>query len=402
MIKVAMVSSIRPETNYSAYLIEALQMTPGVLSVDSGSQDRRIEVLVYCEKDDRNLEVDLKHLNLCWNRDWRYFYQILIQAKKDKIDVLHFQHEINMYGGPRTAVLFPFLILLARIFGFHPVVTLHAAVPVRQFNQDFLKVFEWPRPELLAPVVKIIFPAIYFLIGLFAKKIIVHSPGIREILASDYKINVKKIEVVPHGVPEDVSYQLSDVSGQLLEKLGDKKFLLYFGYLHRRKGLEYLVNAFKKVSEKYPDLFLVLAGGTILPNYARELEVQIKSLNLTARVFITGFLGLSDLRYLLSNCEFVVLPAVYSIAASGPLAQVFAHEKAVIVSDLGVYREEIQNGVNGLLAKVRDDKDLANQIDLLLTNKGLKENIVENIRLIRQERSWSKIAVLTLMVYKKF
>lgn len=390
MIRVAMVSGIRPETNYTTYLIQALQKI----------KDPNLEVLAYCEKDPLNLEVPLKNLNLCWNRDWRYVYQILLQAKKDKVDVLHFQHEINMFGGPRTAVLFPLLIFLARISGFQPVVTLHAAIPIKSFDEDFLKVFEWPRPNLLAPVVKIIFPTIYFFIGLFAKKIIVHSSGIKNILASDYKINSSKIEVIAHGVPEDVSYQLSAVGGQLLEKISDKKFLLYFGYLHRRKGLEYLVAAFKKVSEKYPDLILVLAGGTILPNYTRELEAQIKSLNLTDRIFVTGFLGLTGLRYLLSRCEFVVLPAVYSIAASGPLAQVFAHEKAVIVSDLGVYREEIQNGVNGLLAKVRDEADLANKIELLLTDPELKRKIINEARLLREERSWVKIAGRTLKIYE--
>lgn len=390
MLRVAMVSSIRPETNYSAYLIDALQK----------NGDAGFEVLVYCEKDQKNLEVPLKNIKLCWDRDWRYFYQVIAQARKDKIDILHFQHEINMYGGPRTAVIFPFLVLLARFFKFNPVVTIHAAVPVARFNEEFLKVFQWPKPKLLSPLVKIIFPTIYFFIGLFATKVIVHSPGLKKILMSDYKINTRKIEVIPHGVPEEVGYQLSDVSGQLLEKMGDKKFLLYFGYLHRRKGLEYLIDAFKKISEKQTDLILVLAGGAILPNYASELGAQVGSLNLSDRIIVTGFLNLTDLRFLLDRCEFVVLPAVYSIAASGPLAQVFAHEKAVIVSDLGVYREEIQNGVNGLLTRVRDSEDLANQIELLLTNQPLKDKIVNNIKLIHQERGWLNIARQTLTLYR--
>lgn len=389
MLKVGMVSSITPETNYTAYLIDALQKY----------FSDKLEVLAYCEKDPVNKKTNLKNLRLCWNRDWRYFFQVPLQAKKDKLNILHFQHEINMFGGPRTAALFPFLVLISRFLGLKPLVTIHAAVPVGQFNADFLKVFEWPKPNLLAPVVKIIFPTIYFLIGLFSKKIIVHSPGIKELLVRDYLFNRGKIEVIPHGVPGDVSYQLSEVSRQLLEKLGNKKFLLYFGYLHRRKGLEYLIRAFKPVSQKYPDLYLVLGGGTVLPNYSREMEELVSSLGLQDRVIITGFLKLTDLRYLLDKCDFVVLPAIYSIAASGPLAQVFAHEKAVIVSSLGVYSEEIKNGVNGLLAKVGEAEDLKDKMLSLLENEDLRNVISSQVSMLKKERGWKNIAEKTLKVY---
>lgn len=391
MLKVAMVSSIRPETNYTAYLIEALQKYY--------SED--CDVLVYTDKDKLNLEVPLSNINLVWDRDWNFLFQIIRQSIKDKINVIHFQHEINMFGGPRTAVLFPFMVLFSRFLGFNPVVTVHAAVPVKDFNADFLKVFEWPKPELLAPIVKIIFPTIYFLIGLFSKKIIVHSPGIKELLVKDYSFNGNKIEVIPHGVPEDVSYQLLDVSGQLLEKVEGKKFLLYFGYFHRRKGLEFLIKAFKSISQKYSDIYLILGGGTVLPNYSKEMEELVSSLGLSNRIIVTGFLKLVDLNYLLDECEFVVLPAVYSIAASGPLAQVFAHEKAVIVSDLGVYREEIKPEVNGLLAKAGDVDDLGAKIELLLNDPALKEKIVKNVVSIHGERKWGIIAGKTLKVYEE-
>lgn len=385
-----MVSTIQPETNYTAYLIDGLQ----------GHYGGNCEVLVYTDKDSRNQEVKLQNIKLVWNRDWNFLLQIIRQSLKDKINIIHFQHEINMFGGPRTAVLFPFLVLATRLLGFKPVVTIHAAVPVREFNAEFLKVFEWPKPKLLAPFVRIIFPTIYFLIGLFAKKIIVHSPGIKAILSQEYKINGSKIEVIPHGVPEDVSYQLPAVSGQLLDKLAQKKFLLYFGYFHRRKGLEFLIRAFESISHKYPDLNLVLGGGTILPGYFHEIKNLVCELELSERVYITGFLRLPDLRFLLSHCEFVVLPAVYSIAASGPLAQVFAHEKAVIVSDLGVYAEEIRPDFNGLLARVGDASDLEKKILRLLEDPELCRSIIKNVSLIRRERSWQAVAGKTLKVYE--
>lgn len=390
MIKVAIVSSIRPETNYSAYLIKALQKNCA----------DRVLVYSYCENEKENEAIDLENKRYCWDRNWRYFFQVLSQARQGGVNLLHFQHEINMFGGPRTAVIFPFLVLASRILGFKPIVTVHAVVPRKEFNRTFLEVFEWPKPILTLPLVKIVFPVIYFLIGLFAKKIIVHSPGLRDLLVTDYSFNSQKIEVIPHGIPEAISYPLSEVSRQLLDRLGDKKLLLYFGYLHRRKGLEVLIRALAKVVKDFPDLRLVLGGGTVMPGYLRELEELIRRLKINDRVLVTGFLKLTDLRYLIDGCHFVVLPAIYSIAASGPLAQVWAQGKAVIVSDLGVYHEEIRDRVNGLLAKVGDVDDLAGRMKELLIDETLRASIQKEVLRIREERDWRKISEKTVQIYQ--
>ena len=387
MLKVALVSSIRPETNYTAYLIDALQ-----------KHHSFTETLVYTDREPENLKVGLRNVRLVWNRDWPFVFQIIAQAVKDRVNVLHFQHEINMYGGPRTAVLFPILVLVARIFRFNPVVTFHAAVPIKSLDVNFLKVFSWPYPRLLAPLVRIVFPLIYFSSGFFAKRVIAHSQGLKEILVRDYHIGSGKITVIPHGVPEDVSYDPLMVSPNI-KKFGESKFILYFGYFHRRKGLEFLIRAFKEVSQTHPDLVLVLAGGTIIEHYLKEVEDLIVSMNLQEKVKITGFVRLPDLRFLLENSEFIVLPAVYSIAASGPLAQVFAHEKAVIGSDLGVYREEIVNNFNGLLAKAADAEDLRDKIITLIENPQLVKTISENVAGVKKERSWSTVAGQTIKVY---
>lgn len=400
-----MVSSIRPETNYSAYLIEALQklrirtMTPGVLSVDSGSLSSQVEVFAYCERDEKNKEVPLSNLRLCWDRNWRFFYQILRQAGLDKIDIIHLQHEVNMYGGPRTTAIFPFLILMSRILGFKTVVTVHAAVPVRYFDAEFLKVFEWPAPHLLAPVVRVVFPVIYFLIGIFSSRVIVHTTGLKNTLVKDYFFNPGNISVIPHGIPEDVSYEISAVSPSIKERLGEQRFILYFGYIHRRKGLDVLIKAFGSIQSEYPDLVLVIGGGTILPGYSDELKGLVKRLDIENKVIITGFLNLNDLRYLLDRSQFVVLPAIYSIAASGPLAQVFAHEKPVIVTKIGSYAEEITDGVDGLLVEKGSVESLAIGLRRLMTDDELKRKIVDNVKSKHEARRWLKIAGLTLNIY---
>lgn len=390
MIRVVLVSSILPETNYSAYLAESIQKCC----------KGEIELLIYTEKDKRNLKVALSNVRLVWDRDWQFVFQIISQALKDKVNLVHLQHEINMYGGARTAVLFPLLVLLLRLFGFRTIVTVHAAIPLPMIDQRLLEVFNWPHPRLLTPLVRIIFPVVYFLIGLFAHKIIVHTQVIRECLNRFYLVKADKIVVIPHGVPDTVETSVADGKGDYLSQIAGKKVILYFGYLHRRKGLDYLLKAFAKLTNDFPDHVLVLAGGAIQSDYFLELQELARRLGVEDAVCFTGFVSLKELRHLMTICEFVVLPAIYSIAASGPLAQVFAHEKPVVVSDLGVYREEVKDRVNGLLSKPADAADLKAKIISLLSDSDLRARLSSNIAQIKKERSWRNIAERTMMVYR--
>ena len=384
-----MVSSIRPETNYTTYLIEALQRYYA----------DKVEVLVYTEKDKLNLSVPLSNINLVWNRNWQYVFQVLSHAKKDKVDVVHLQHEINMYGGISTALLFPLLVFLLRLFGFRPVVTAHAAIPIKLIDRRFLEVFNWPRPLLLTPVVKLIFPLIYFLIGLFAEKVIVHTQTIKNCLESDYHINGRKIVIIPHGVPDVVDegklLSGSDWRGRLI----GKKIILYFGYLHKRKGVEYLLRAFSNLTSSFPDYLLIIAGGTIQENYFSELKNLVTDLGIKDKVIFTGFIKTPEISYLMYQCEFVILPAIYSIAASGPLAQVFAFEKPAIVTRIGSYAEEITDGVDGLLVEPGSVESLVTGMRKMITDEKLRGDITSSVKVRHETRKWSKMAGLTLNTY---
>ena len=384
-----MVSSIRPETNYTAYLIEALQRYYA----------DKVEVLVYTEKDKLNLSVPLSNINLVWNRNWQYVFQVLFRAKKDKVDAVHFQHEINMYGGVSTALLFPVLVFLLRVFGFRPLVTAHAAIPIKLIDRRFLEVFNWPYPKLLTPVVKLIFPLVYFLIGLFAEKVIVHTQTIKKCLESDYHISGRKIAIIPHGVPDVVDegnlLSGSDWRGHLV----GKKIILYFGYLHKRKGVEYLLSAFSNLTNSFPDYLLVIAGGTIQENYFNELKNLVTNLGIKDKVIFTGFIKTPEISYLMYQCEFVILPAIYSIAASGPLAQVFAFEKPAIVTRIGSYAEEITDGVDGLLVEPGSVESLVTGMRKMITDEKLRGDITSSVKVRHETRKWSKMAGLTLNTY---
>ena len=93
------------------------------------------------------------------------------------------------------------------------------------------------------------------------------------------------------------------------------------------------------------------------------------------------------------------MPASYSIAASGPLAQIIAHHKPFIASRMGVFEEEIKDGVEGLLAD-NSVAEWALKSNQLIEDKELIKRMTFNLKEKHQQRTWSIIAKQTYNLYQ--
>lgn len=389
-LKIAIVSSVLPVTNYSTDLAQALQKR----------YPKKIELLVYTSKERKNLQAPLKNIKLVWNKNILYVLQILKQVIRDKPDIVHLQHEINMFGGLTTALIFPLLPFLLKLTRAKVVVTIHAVVDLKEIDKKFLKVFLQSGKEFSPPFVRMFFVFLYKTTGFFSDKIIVHTKGLRSILINTYQVPEEKIIVIPMGVPDEIPVKKTKKPlNNWAKAISQKSFILSYGYLHRRKGIEMIIKSFKQIIEKFPGLILVIAGGTLQKEYELRLKRIVKNLSLKGSVIFTGFVEKNEIHWLLEKCQFVVLPARYSISASGPLAYTTTYHKPVIVSDVGVFSEEINQGFDGLLAK-NSPKFWAKQIKRLIEDKRLYKKIIKNLEKRHQERRWSEIARITFNLYQ--
>ena len=389
-MRVALVSQILPATNYSRYLANALS-----------------DCLVYTDKREENLQTELKErVRLTFTKDLlRYPFEILKQAKRDNVKIVHLQHEFNMFGtAPLNAIEFLILPPLLRVRGLKVVTTIHAIVKPNQVDTRFLETFGWPTKAYWVFPIRTFLRFLYFFTCLFSNKVIVHSSTLKEILVKNYYCKNSKIAVTPHGIPRiverDFNLRANPAKPESREVKIERPFILYFGYFHRRKGLEDLVNAFSKVSQTNNKVELVLAGGCLQKDFENRIIDLVKKHGLEEKVVFTGFVEEEQLRWLLSNCELVALPLTYSISASGPLAQAIAHYKPIITTDLGVSSKEIKHHITGLLVPPQNPTKLANAILELLNNKDLQKSIANNLKIMQKERDWSSIAKQTKSVYR--
>ena len=74
----------------------------------------------------------------------------------------------------------------------------------------------------------------------------------------------------------------------------------------------------------------------------------------------------------------------------------------IVSTNVGVIPDVIEDGINGFISPIKDYKDLAKKIDLLLFDKTLQKKFIEESRFkIEKEFIVSKIANQTLTEYKK-
>lgn len=397
MIKVCMVTTLFPKSNYAQFLAESFQ----------AELEDRVEMVYYTSRNEKAVESNIppgkvKHV---WSSNVLYPFQIFREALHDRPHMVHVQHEFTMYGGLMTTVVFPFLILLLRLARMKVVLTVHLIVPLRLVNGDFLKTFQFQQSKLLATVAKLGLTAFYRIVASLASGIIVHANCLGSILVSDYNINESKVFVIPVGVSERVNN--SSRQGRWRDFLKNRNVILFFGLLTERKGIEYLIEAFEDIAKIHPHWVLVLAGkcgdiyGWKHASYGGQLKNMINEKKLMQHVILTGFISEEEIHELYDISEIVVLPYTYQLGGSLCLSFAIQHHKPIIVTDVGTFREEITDGKEGVLVPPKDYLALKKALTRLITNAKLREELSEQIQAKAEERSWNQVAQRTYELYQK-
>ena len=180
--------------------------------------------------------------------------------------------------------------------------------------------------------------------------------------------------------------EVSDVdilkAEELKKKLGleNKKVILYFGRLIRKKGVEYLIKAFKRVSKEYENSFLVIAGDgperKRLEDLCRELDIH--------NVYFSGFVKADEKNAYFYLCDIFVYPSItLDIPEEWSLGvcEAMSLGKPVIVTKaVGSVNELVFHKYNGYVVPERDDEAIYEAIKCLLTDDELRTKIGKNAK----------------------
>jgi phosphatidylinositol alpha-mannosyltransferase len=160
--------------------------------------------------------------------------------------------------------------------------------------------------------------------------------------------------------------------------------ILFVGRFEPRKGLKYLIQAFRKIKKKIPKVRLIVVG-----------KGWFTRVNITeARkedIFFEGFVSVEKLPQYYATADVFCSPATGRESFGIVLLEAMSSKKPVIASNIPGYRRVIKNGENGILVPPKNPKKLEEAITKILTDRELKEKLSSNARKEALKYSWSNI-----------
>lgn len=173
----------------------------------------------------------------------------------------------------------------------------------------------------------------------------------------------------------------------------DKTILLFFGFIRDYKGLDLLMQAYKKAYTK--DLLLVVTGEFY--NNAQQYSELEKELGLEGTIeWRTDFIPDDKVRYYFSAADLIVQP--YKTATQSGVTQIAYHfERPMLVTRVGGLAEIVPNGKVGYVCEVNED-EIAEAIRSFaaMDTKQRDASFRKNIQNEKQKYAWS---AMTAKIY---
>ena len=215
-------------------------------------------------------------------------------------------------------------------------------------------------------------------------------------------ISSSNIYIIPHGNYTPFISIQNDKSNskERLNLPKDKTILLFFGMIKKVKGLEILLEAFKKVVDTNSDIVLLIAGKPWENDFA-EYQKIIDRNNLSKHIILhTKFIPHEDVEHYYCASDLVVLP-YKKIYQSGVLMMTLSYERPAIVSNLPPLMEVISDNENGFLFEAENSNDLSDKlIEILADKKNLEIVRKKGTELINTKYGWDEIGRLTKSAYE--
>lgn len=153
----------------------------------------------------------------------------------------------------------------------------------------------------------------------------------------------------------------------------DKQIVVYVGRLDSEKHISVLVKAFAHVLKAQHDAHLLIVGQG---NDSDNLQELARDLDISRSVTFTGRVSDEDLPVLdrIGTMYCMTSPAELQCIA---MLEAMASGQPVVSVDAGPLKELCQDGRNGYLCKLDDDKDMAKKIIMILNDPELREKMAK-------------------------
>ena len=227
-----------------------------------------------------------------------------------------------------------------------------------------------------------------------------------EFLRSVHDVPARKIDVIPHGIPDFPFLEAHHAKAKF--DLAGKMIILTFGLLSPNKGIETMLDAMPKIIKSCPNAVYVVLGATH-PHLVRQqgeayrdsLMARAKELGIEDHVvFFNQFVDQATLLDFISMCDVYVTPYLNEAQmTSGTLAYSFGLGKAVVSTPYWHAKELLSDGC-GILVPFGDAQALSVEISGLLMNDVRRDAMRKRAYAASRSMTWAQTAKRYLTAFE--
>lgn len=205
----------------------------------------------------------------------------------------------------------------------------------------------------------------------------------KEVLKDIKSLTHKPAIFTPHPLYDNYGAKVS--KEEACKKLGldvHERYLLFFGFIRKYKGLDILLEAMKDRRIKDAGLKLIIAGEFY--DDRAGYEEQLRTLGDAVKLF-TDFIPNEEVRYYFSAADLVVQP--YRSATQSGITQVAYHfEKPMVVTNVGGLHEVVADGKTGFVT-TSEPQAIADAIVKFFQPNSIS-NLEQNLQEEKKKYSW--------------
>lgn len=307
-------------------------------------------------------------------------YKIFDMVVRLSPDLVHIQHEFNLFGRNYGVSITP-LYMLLKMNNIPSVTTLHT---IYDKNIDEHKI-------------------LFSFFCKYSDQIIVHESYQRDVLLKELNNQEldSKISVIPHGAREVHSIENAK---QMLKIDSDTKVVLMIGYFSPYKNFEKIIEIWPQVIKNYNGkVILVIAGKLRTIAYTDYRNMLFERINTSpAKEYIKvirGQISQDSFDKIISAADVVVMP-YKKISQSGIFANCMAFGKPVITSKNKTMESIFSEYRTGIMCE--SDEEYIENILRLLEDKDLYNELSLNAkRYVTEKVSWSIVADKHINIYRE-
>ncbi len=210
--------------------------------------------------------------------------------------------------------------------------------------------------------------------------IIVHSRRFIDFVQKKY--NVKTV-YVPLGKHD--TYKILENKKTLLTYDDQLFHFLFFGRISSYKGLQYLAQAYKKLSQERKDISLTVVGNGDFTPY-QELYADLYN----TRVF-NQWVADEEVESIFTGEKLIAVVPYTDATQSGVALVAMGYGVPVIATDVGGISEQITDGENGLLVAPKDTDALYAAMKRLIEDSELYQRLSVNGRRYSDLFQWENV-----------